>query len=124
MLPNSTHNSISDQLYGPHFGIPGDPSSLINLVHELDNISPTIRIFRNLEILYYSPDRWTTQRILDFLAHHGHITPQLLELFRSSSDIEVLDLEKSLGKEVIAVAGTEIRDDLLAGLRIHSGYEL
>jgi hypothetical protein len=87
-----------------------------DLIYDLDNLLPGIRLKKNLDLLYAGVgNRITFQTLLDYLSQLGQISSASLDLFRALDDVTTLDLRESLSACAL-VAPISDTKEVLAGM--------
>ncbi len=86
------------------------------LLDDLDYLLPSVRLKKNISLIVAHKEiNPTYQSVLDYLAHHGHVSAATLELFRALEGILRLDLRASL-KPAMLYAPASHLDDVLSGI--------
>jgi hypothetical protein len=87
-----------------------------DLICDLDNLLPGIRLKKNLDLLYAGVgNKITFQTLLDYLAQLGQISSASLDLFRALDDVTNLDLRESLSACALVAPMLDTKD-VLAGM--------
>lgn len=87
-----------------------------DLICDLDDLLPGIRLKKNLDLLYAGiGNKITFQTLLDYLAQLGQISSASLNLFRALDDVTNLDLRESLNACALVAPMLDTKE-VLAGM--------